>query len=778
LTEIVTSDLQVYRHPNAVVYIADALVNADFVETPYLRAEKLRLAVAPEIDQCLLTFTYGNVLNIERPDLGVEETAPQDIYGKFVKVVVTDTVYADAFAADPDTTETDQSITWFGIIEYDERETFGTIPAPENIQQGFQQLTAFGVLRLGDKEPIRTSLVDTDGTEANLFTCNSGLPFNVDPGGQFVQRGNRSTSRIDAESYAFSWEPRGRSEWTAFTAGEYLLQHHSPKLADGTVANVWEFAADTDADYITWYKITENTDGRTLKSLLDSLIPRFRGVGYYATFDTDTDKILIHVFTFNKTNVTLPDTQILKANANQRSLDFEHAFDITRATVSNTTTQQYHRVIARGEKRTTTFTAQIKRLPEDAWTSSQILGGGWDEADETEYKSAADSAADYSGLTTAQKQDRNAIYRASSDRLRDVFRRFVMNPMVPGTGWDGTIPHPHKTAQFPSYWLRGDQTTSPFNAMAYDEDEVAVDATYNGRDYVPALRIKRALPLYERYDYSGTNLADFVYGTAFTAETHPSYIPMMVYARTTEGTDESANGETADPHRYELVDRLNQSAVSSETARNWACRVHVADTEPGIEIVAEPAHFIGGTTAGAGFGWAETADKHLSSAHGGLMYTSLWATICVELTEHAEQSVSLVAPETGAPENVLIVNVPGARHDYVVPGTTVEIKDGLPIETTSGGASKDDLNRLRTIATTAAEWYSTIRQTLQLEWKQIRSAFQLGWLITDVGGQYQLTDINTPITAIEYSFGAEHQPGQQAIGSTRIETSYTALDFQ
>jgi hypothetical protein len=77
----------------------------------------------------------------------------------------------------------------------------------------------------------------------------------------------------------------------------------------------------------------------------------------------------------------------------------------------------------------------------------------------------------------------------------------------------------------------------------------------------------------------------------------------------------------------------------------------------------------------------------------------------------------------------------------------------------------------------AAQWYSTVRQSLELDWKQIRATFKLGWLITDVGGRYQILDVNTPITAITYELGHEHGPGEAATGSTHIETAFTNLDF-
>jgi hypothetical protein len=782
MTEIVTTERQVYRHPKAVAYIADALIDADFEEVPYLYAVSLRRAVGPEIDVCRLVYNYGNWLREGASGPGVTHFNPQDLVGKFVKVVAVDTVYADAYAIDPDTDEEDQSIEWFGVIEYDNRRADGSTPAPANLPSGAQFITAFGVLRLLEKEYVRSSLVDIDGTDVSQLEVKAGLPFNQDPGGHFVQRGNRSAERVPNPdgSYIFSWEPRGRNEWTAFTAVQYLLAHHSPKKTDGDAANTWEL--DSDEDFLDWYEITEQTDGRNVKQLLDSLIPRHRGVGYWAEFDTtrtdpedpDTaaNKIIIHVFTFNNEDVTLPNTQILKANPDQFSLDFEHAFDIDKAVIGNTTLQRYHRVIARGAKRTTTATCRIGSR--GVYNSSVILTPSWTSDDEQEYKDGASGVTGYSGLPDegeGGKMDRNSAYR-TSDRLREVFRRFVVNTQIGAlTRWDCQFGHPHDGSVSTKWWLRGDQTDDSDNPNVVNEE-----LDYRGTDYIPGVRILRGLPFYERMDYSGTNLADFVYGERFTDETHPSYIPLLAYARTQTGDgDPNEIEEGEDPHRYELVDRFHHRAALSR--RDWSCRVHVVGEQPAVELIADCPHFIASPTAG-GTGYALTQDSQLSALHGGISYTDIWVTAMYELNEHIEFSETIEEPPDDAPENVLIIPVPDARHDYVIPHTTVEIRDGLPIETTTGGFAKNDMTRLESIAKTAAQWYSTKRQTLDLRWRQIRATFELGWLITDVGGRYQLTDINTPITAITYDFGAEHGPGQMSAGATHIETSFTSMDFQ
>jgi hypothetical protein len=467
------------------------------------------------------------------------------------------------------------------------------------------------------------------------------------------------------------------------------------------------------------------------------------------------DEIVLHVFTFLSANLTLPDGEILKANPNQRSLDFEHALDIVESTVCDTVMTKYHRVIARGEKRTTTLTEYVFEFPD----REALLVKGWSAADQAEYKAGASGAADYSALTDDQKKARNAIAR-SSDRLNEVFRRYVFNPALNADRWRGYVrdmfytTNPGSFGKF--YWLRGDQSVEPYSSQVQSD----YPAGHDGRDYLASLRITRALPFYEQHDYSGTKLADFNYGTAFTANKHPSFIPPFVFVSTVLGDNEA-------DWRFEMLDRLNR-AWAAAGDRTWSARVAVLDTEPGLEITAHPPHFLSGNSD---VGWGIMADHENPAINKGISYQFLQATICIELNEHVQWEEVLSEPPDNAPEQVLIIPVPDARFDYVLPWTVVEIKDGKAIQTTSGGFAKNDMPRLKKVAKTAAQWYSKERQTLNLAFRQVRKLFQLGWLITDIGADYTI-GVNTPVTAITYSLG----DGGQA-GTTRIETSYTNLDF-
>ena len=827
------------RTPVAVCYIADRLAEEEFEEAPYIRLESLRICCAPEIDHAQISYLYGNISRED--DTEIAYYPPIDLAGKFIKVVIPDQVYADyvegviasssltaaqiiagtnfnesaqqAINGSPEPIE-NKPIVWYGIIEHDDRETLGVSAAglvssssDAFDARGEQHLTAFGLLRLLEKEVVDISFVDIDGTVDNVFVARAGLNFNADHAGQYTRRGNRSATKVGL-SYIFNWEPRGQYIWTAHNAVEYLLETQVPLDSEGDQANKWYL--DSNVDYLDWYNIDVRTNGRTVKELLDELMPRHRGVGYYVTFNPapdgssssssslyPDDSIILHVFTFVSEDLPLPNGQTLVANPNQVTMDLEGILDVTDHTVTNTMLTKYHRIIARGEKRTTTFTHKISMEP----AVDAAIYAAWDVSDEDEYIDGASRAADYDGLTLAQQQARNAVAR-SSHRLDEVFRRFVLNqtlkwaPVIPAgssssssvpvdTRWDCLIPDP--LGNSPNlYWLRGSQGRLPFSAL-YDPA-----SSYDGRDYIPGVRIHRALPLYEKYDYGEDRLSTFDYKTAFAPHRQPSFVPPFIFAPTGTRTlidyfSSSSSSSTRSVQTFEMLDRLNRSYTAAGD-RTWSARLSVSDTEPGFEIHATVPHFIFGNTKA---GWAELAKHEDQSVNKGIPYHVMFATLCVELTQHVQAEFLLAETADGAPEQVLIINVPNARHDYILPYTVVEIKDGLPIQTTSGGFARNSMPRLMAIAQASGVWYGQERQTLDFAMRQLRSLFSLGMLVTSIGEDYSeteledpefeassssssaptVTPINTPITAITYTLGAGNR------GHTRIETAFTNLDF-
>lgn len=722
-----------YRHPEATISLADALREADFVAEPFLRLERLRIAAAPEVDTATFTYEYGTVRQPEGGDF--DDFTRLDLDGMFVKVEIEETAGS---GADP--------LVWYGIIEGTADEVHGT---RDTVPTGVQTFVAYGLLRLAEKTIVRRSVVE-DTTDTSIEIAR-GLPFNIDPGGSYPRRGNRSDAEVSSR-YIFSETQRGASEWDAYQAVKYLLDVHAPRSGDffgDNKANVWELADGVDPGFLDWYDITVQTDGRTLKAVLDDLIPRYRGVGYFAKFDPSDDSVKLHVFTMVETDLTLPSGATLKANANQKTLDFEQAFDIESAIVRDMGTARYNTVIARGARRTTTGT-----FPLDENDAYKAFIPDWttegSSSEEDDYIIGASEQVGYSDLNEDEQARLNAIAR-TDERLRHVFRRWKLNHE-----WNKRLFSPHDT-DLTEYLV------SPTYIEGAAIDPVYEDGVTEGEPvWIQGMRIRRTLPLLDRYDYADDRIEAETYDYLLTILDQPRFIEPFVYARVKVATDTT-------PAEYQFLDKLAESAMDGEDSRRWSAGLRIIDEEPALEIVANPSHMLARQEFEEG-SWPATAEEHDPVSQNGIDWRDIWATLCVELDEHIEAVETIDAPATHAPVKTLLISVPDARHDYVLPQTVVGIEYGR-VKKTDGGLARDDTDRLRDICRSAATWYGNRRQTLQITYRQVRGLFSLGWLITEFGS-VQKTGINTAITAIEYDMGRG-----SSVGTTTVETSFAQLDL-
>lgn len=739
MPEIATSPGTIfYRAPRSVVYTSTKLREADFVEVPYLHCELLNIVAAPEIDTARLVYEYGTILREDGTDY--EPFQKLDIVGKFVKVEIVDTVLDES-------EEPIASIVWYGKIEAETTDVLGT---RNEIPTGVQYFTAFGLLRLAERTPLTESLVEDPSNSAEEITIQHALPFNQDTGGIFVRRGNRSNAE-HGDFYVFSPEPRSSAVWDAYEAVRYLLANYAPKDSNGLDANTWRLHADVLPAWLDWYDIAVDCNDRSLKSVLDALIDRRRGVGYRLVFNTDDDAVELKVFTFVDADVTLPSGKVLTANPDTYTLDFESSLDVD-ATVSTVGTTQFNKVIARGALRTTTFSAKLLRT--EGASPYPAFIPDWTSSEETEFRKGASLAPGYDDLDSDGKLRANALWRAS-DRLRNVFARWKLNPT-----WD----------KLPRDVIENDATDWLFcPEIPTDADTDADPVEGDNRPvWLNGVRFLRGLPFLDRYDYSGTQIDDVTYGLGFSSSEQPEFIPPFAFLRTAKA------GTSPVEYEYEHLDKLSLTTVTGDNERRWSSTFHLPDTEPAIELRTAPQQMLALYEWQNGETPAASPEEHDPTKAAGVDWANIRVTICAELNEHVEAIESLgETPGSNIPLGKLVIEVPDARFDYVVPFTVVELKNGEAIQTLTGGAVRDDRKRLRSIAKCAAEWYGRNRQTLDLTYKQVRGLFDIGQLITSVGANYSLTDINTVITSITYQLDST-----STLPMTNVRTSFGDLDVQ
>lgn len=731
-----------YDHPRARVYLTDALTNytngTGGTRTYRLMLDSLSLRMSPDIDSAEFTYYHGEQVPFDVPTVTAafaEDVFTQDdLLRMWVKVVIPDTVGSS-------------DITWFGLI--DTVETTGGIVGTFKCQ-------AVGVLKMAEHCHVRTSHCP-NATNSNVVELGVGLPFNTDSKDYFGANGNRSTDpQFDPiPHYVFSRETRNKNLWTAHTAVEYLLARHCPKNSQGEPSPQWRLDPSLLSDSpLTWYECQVNTDGQTLKQLLDELIPRKRAVGYRVDYDDTTKDCVLKVYSFAAQDVLVRSTDTediyLRANPNKKQITLDEKVWFHDIQMSESVDAEYDRVVAIGERRTSTFTVTLDR------TEDQFVAD-WTTAEEDDYKDAA-SVSDKAA---------NARFR-TLDRYQSVYCRFRLSDTWDGVAWN------NPGVGDPTYWAN----------PKLDEHGDAQDLVQSGLTGYPegetlrpyGVRLMTKLPLKDRLDYSGSRLGDGNVATELAAlitagENDPENISPMFWLYETG------------PY-YTPLDKLSTVSQANTTAsrkRSFGCHVSIAHNEPAIEIKPSGGHqtliarsdFTSPAPAGV---YDATWDP---VAKNGFDYDEISGTICVEW-EHRLRCEALTGdePPPEKQERVLYIEARDARLDYLVPDTVVSINNSGDVVRSDGGWLRDDRPRVQSMVNATAEWYALIRRAIKLSYRQPRKLCDIGDLITEVTGLSNLGDvrtastINLPVTAITYSMG----DGNSA-GSTQIETGFAEVDF-
>ena len=742
--------------------------------TVYLQS--LTLKAAPEIDTAVLIQDIAGpreILPLTSPPTG---TAPpftyiplslQQLQDKFIKITIPDTVNL----------VTPQPVIWYGMID--------TI-TQDGLVTGQMQITCVGLLRLAELHTIDNAICQKfDGV--GTLGIGVGLPFNQDRDDAYGVVGNRGDVRQAPDNnYVFAWENRSNVVWTSHEAIRYLLAECVPTNYDGNQIPRWGLHPTTlTVKPSDWYTPQVDTDRRTLKEVLDDLLPRSRGLGYYCEYDPASDKILLRVFTFVASPLEVgkdADNQplFLPANFDQVEVDLTRSIWYVEGRIVESSQGRWDSVVGLGEHLTTTctlnFGADDKQFVPD-----------WSAAEEAAYKAA-------SSTTDVQV---NSRFR-SEDRYGNVYCRFRISDEFSG-----------RTKYNP-----GDGLNQYFIAPPLDSDynvKQPYDPT-SSVDGLPmrvrGLKILHDLPLRDRVDYFDDKIdKGYVRMQLATLnsnrESTPEYLSPIIFV--------NPGGSY-----WYLLDQLS-TATEQETQvnlrRHWACHVTIPRTLPGLELkVTSGRQTLIASSAFLTPPPDGVYDKELDpERNNGLNYTAFQATVCLQL-EHRLQVRKQIAnaATTDRPERVLELTIRNARRDYVVPGTVVGIEGGSLKISKTGGFVRDNIGRVVSLVSATAEWYGREKRALVFAYKQARKLVDIGDLITEAAGakwvaaqngtnaanlsQNSQSDwqpqaltveatysgnvpqprvvVNTPITSITYTLGQGNSGGM-----TRIETGFAEIEF-
>lgn len=734
---IPTNNVPLTNAPTYQVWTAQRLHPPEWEAAPYLHVQFLERYAAPQVDRAALEWRYGPILQNDSNEYEVFD--PLALVGRFVKIIVYD--------------PTGQVVDiWYGVIEQETNEARG-LSISDDISRGTQTFTAFGLLRLLERVVFRSAVKFADGSETERITLARGIPFNLSDSGEYAETKNRSVATSDGV-YLFADTPDLAEEWTAWTAAEYLLTHHVP--VDGNEVPLATWRLDGEQAILDWYVIHTRTDGRSVKDVLDELIPRKRALGYWIDYDESDNRVHVRLFTLNDQDLILPprptgESRTIPGNQDQRALDFERAIVITRAELRNVATTRYDVIIVQGEFKTSTCTLRFN-------TQRDEIVKSWTGTQETEFLDGASNDPDYGTLDELEKTQRNALVR-QSDALFAVFRRFRISET-----WNQLQPH-----HFPG---QGEEDSRVWHVAPRLDAETGLplfDGVYfpgvneTGEPlWINDLVLQKRLPLRVGLDYSGDRIQTGEWEEDLS-ENNRQHLAPLIFTQLEDLPDGTA--------RWYRLEALGLTAAWENDVRRWSGQAEMLSKGAAFDV-----HIVGGVqqfiALSTWFAAAETDPEHDPEKQGGLDYGDFWATLAIAHDTRVAHRITLSDPVSGVQQRTLVIDVPDARLDYIVPHTVVSLGNSEnPVTTTSGGFLRDDRDRLKLIAESAAAWYGKIRQTLSLSFVAVGEVARIGSIITEIPSRFKLENVNTVVTSLRYNFSDPRRV------TTELETSFAEFDL-
>lgn len=682
-------------------------------------------------------------------------------------------------------TKTDPAETplrWFGTLEIDADAVGGiltrTLSGDNQAtprRDGEQLFTCYGLEALLDLSWIYSSAVrDPAG---GIYTVKRGLTFNERPepptGSGSLMTGN---CHLDAGSDDFAVFHHGKTggvDWTTFLAVQYLLRQHVPREADGT--RKLEFVCfDADQQLPTWDRPTLPTHGKTLRQLLNALIPSQRLLSWHlvpqensSPADDDSlvgEPIELVPFTFASDDIDLSGaitgnppwlgSATIKANPSQVELHYQQD-RCTQARLLRSAGEQWDRVRVIGARRTSTATFSHADL---------TLERGWTIDLSVEYDDGASGATDYPHEQNVElRQWRNQEAR-NQEKFRSVYARFV----IPD-GTDGT---------FTFDYLVGDGVSGvPDQPLTPDKE---IGGSVTAADVNPVklapedLRFLPYLLLKTGYDYSGTHVAQGTLVETAEGVEHERMRPLVIFPRTIETSDGQPPPESSSEDKpYRLAEKAGLAATSETAALEmrdtWSARVSVSHEDGALwlNVTNDDQHVIAKTDfIPFDIDYPAAAD-----------WRDMLATLSVAWSDHVE----VVYPDNLNPGDTggdhvreWILDVGEAfRLDWLCPKTVVGLEPttGKPLRADEGGFLQDDRPRMQALARVAHAWYSAVHRLLQLTTTRISTALAVGDFVTKAGDlQNDLADdVQSVITSMRFASpkveaeGANDPPPPQLI---------------
>lgn len=703
----------------------------EWVYQPHLFANNAVWALAPGTSTAELSWHYGRVKYFD------EATWQQVIYDggsrRYVKIVWQNPGWAfgDSEIINP---------TWYGIVNGTGTIMGGVRNSGDGpYETGHQSIQCVGLEKLLDETPICTSAWYSLEAAGRRFV-DRGITFNEERADGTMGGNLANVARWVDGLPLFSGQPIDDDEfWTTPLILKYLLRYHRPMDA---AQNPLPFALlDTVID--DTFRIENDrpqveSHGRTVRDILNQLIPYQRFVSWKIEVDEAFNAIFIVVVSLAGDDIFLPTGDIITANPRRWLLDIDRHRCEPVLTLSHA--ESVDRVRIQGARATATFTIS---------SEDGTLVAGWTAAQETLYETGASGTANYAATTDKAVKNRLHAEVRARDKIRMVYSLFK----VPDD-WDFVAKNGVGGAGFTVYSFLDTETPGflPCQRTLYLESHLAIRDGYN----------------YATLDNGAGVKVDPV-----KIENGPfNFLPPIVLIRIPPSGTEASR--LASNPRYVYIDR-NALASEPETVvddplRQFSGHVSVPSQYRGFQVRVNGSHqyYIAG-------------DDYTKKDEETLYVPWDWQTIIATFTAKMDWFCQGIWPpladlpplQDHIREAVLSAG-DEYRWDWMVPGTVIGLDtEGSPERCALGGYIQDDRLKLTERARLAFEWYGITRRAISLPTPKINGSIQLGDFVVQVGNLVS-HPVNTVITSVRIDCPPAGIGGQPNTPMMTLTTDYVA----
>lgn len=695
--------------------------------SPKLWCNAAQWTAAPSLPVAELHWRYGIGLEIGQQQFAARFKESNRLR-QYVKVEY------DTFALEPQATD---PLRWYGTVEIELDDFQGVVQRAVGgntiaFASGKNFMTCLGLESLLDTAFVTTSVVAK--ADGSVVRVNRALDFN---GGGIW---NMSNTPGPDGVYVFASTLEGASPWSSWAITNYLLKYHTPKDFNGQAMLPFELGGIGLGALSTWDTPDLPAQGKSVRELLNVLLPRQRLTGWsLQPEDVAGGKLVVTPFTMTATDLALMEPPALPLPAN--ILQYRIATEKDRGrdiSIKRSTADACDQVVVRGARRTSTATFSFY---------DGTLAKGWADALETAFEQGASLASDYPAAAEVDdRMFRNEQARAA-DKFDPVYQRFVLPPTFQDLVGDGMSGQP----------------TKPL-APSDDDPAIAVPLAAEDRRFTVELALQQG------FEYESLP------ATEIEAPPHRQAKPLVLYPR---------SDSTTEAPRYRQLDAVGVGAErpdSVEAGDLWSARVRVDADDGALWLDLEGEH--PEDFAAADFTRLDVDED--PALLGSADFRKMLCTLSVEWSDYARG----VYPPSAAPGRDLVRIFPidageEYRADYLCPQTIVALKPetGELVRCAAGGYARDDRKQLEAIALAAYSWYSVTRRSVVFKTSLLNSSLQIGSYITAIGdeavqGDVHTEDINAVVTSMEIRSPSVEGEGnvQPAVPTIAYETAFGELD--